>query len=93
MTKTINIYKKNFSTIPNVQEQEQILYNLCKTKSQNIVTYGVEIVSKKQQKRQQCTLSSLSNVETLILDILKFLYENSIKPDSAPAVISDIFNL
>lgn len=93
MVKTTNIYIKNFSTIPNVQEQEQILYNLCKTNSQNIITYGVEIVSKKRQGQQQCTLSGLSNIETRILDILKFLYENSIKPDSAPGVISDIFNL
>lgn len=93
MTTVTNIYEKIFSEIFNIQEAEEISYNLCTSHSKTVTTYGVELISKKGKGSQTCTLSSISTTKKLVLEILTFLYENSVKPDSAPGVISDIFNL
>lgn len=92
MFKTKTIYKRNFSKISTVQEHEQIIYNLCITEENTASSYGIEIISKKKTT-QKCQLISISDSKSYILEILTFLYENSIKPDTALGIISDIFTL
>lgn len=92
MIKTTTIYKRKFSKISNVQDYEQILYNLCITSENNVNLYGIEIISKRHNTKH-CQLINISHSKSYILEILKFLYENAVKPDVAPGIISDIFNL
>ena len=94
MTRKTNIYKKNYSTIANIQSEEHIYYDLLETYSFNFTFFGIEIVQKNSSNDvlNKIYFEGISEQKGFVLDIIKFLYENSIKPDSALAVISDLIS-
>ena len=95
MTKVKNIYTKKFSQIQELQEPETINYCLLTTEEKNFVVYGIEVSSnfeKQGEKKDETKVKVISCSEEFVLDIIKYLYENSIKPDTAKCIIQDIIN-
>ncbi len=92
MTKTKNIFKKTFSQIEDIQETEQIYYNLYETESQEFTAYGIEVISEKNNKVEKISLKQISDSKVFIINIITYLYENSVKPCSACGIISDLIN-
>ena len=92
MKKIENVYVKEFSNIMNIQVNEKIFYNLCKILGQASTTYGIEIISKKENNIKRCSFSNISNSRTFAFNLLTFLYENSVKPDFATEIITDLLN-
>ncbi len=75
--------------------KDLVYYNLCSTEEEGFIVYGVELVSTCEEKSYlgRISLNRLSCSKQLVLDILHYLYENSIKPDSAQYIVEDILNL
>ncbi len=93
MTRVTNIYKKDYSEIKNIQHQSNIYYNLIKTMSDTLTCYGIEIILKNNSTNlETANFEGISESKTFVLDIIKFLYENSIKPDSSLYIISDLIS-
>ncbi len=93
MTHSINIYKKYYSEIMNIQSKESVYYNLIKTVSDTLTCYGVEIILKNSlDQLDTVKLEGISESKIFVLEIIKFLYENSIKPNSALAIVSDLIS-
>jgi len=99
VTKVTSVYSKEFSYIPNLQALETVNYCLCTTKNTDFTAYGIDIYSCsgsensfETQKKDEAELKIISNSKDFVLKILKYLYENSIKPDTAKYIILDIIN-
>lgn len=98
MTKKINIYSREFSQITGLQSREIITYKLCKTQEEDLTVYGIELDSLLKneyinyEKNKKNLLERISCSKELVLDVLKYLYENSIRPESAYSVVIDILN-
>ena len=98
MTKKIDIYSREFSQITGLQNREIITYRLCKTQEEDLTVYGIELDSLLKdeyinyKKNKKNLLERISCSKELALDILKYLYENSIRPESAYSVVMDILN-
>lgn len=92
MKKIENVYIKEFSNITNIQANEKIFYNLCKILKKELTTYGIEIISKKENSIKSCNFDSISNSRKFTFNLLTFLYENSVKPDFATEIITDLLN-
>ena len=99
MTKVTSVYSKEFSYIPNLQALETVNYCLCTTKNTDFTAYGIDIYSCsgpknsfEAQKKDEAELKIISSSKDFVLKILKYLYENSIKPDTAKYIILDIIN-
>ncbi len=94
MTTKTNIYVRHFSEISQLQTKELVYYNLCSTEEKDYVVYGLEITSEIGKKlTNKSALNKISCSKKLVLDILNYLYENSVRPDSAIYVVEDILNL
>ncbi len=98
MTKKIDIYSREFSQITGLQNREIITYRLCKTQEEDLTVYGIELGSLLKdkyinyEKNKKNLLERISCSKELVLDVLKYLYENSIKPESAYSIVTDILN-
>lgn len=94
MTRITTIYKKDYSEIKNIQNRENVYYNLVKTVSEELTFYGIEIILKDSSDNpEKVCFEGLSESKDFVLDVIKFLYENSIKPDSSLAIISDLISM
>ena len=97
MTKKIDIYSREFSQISGLQNREIIIYRLCKTQEEDLTTYGIELSYLLNDRYNTCNESKnmierISCSEEIVLNILKYLYENSVKPETAHSIIADILN-
>ncbi|MBR1779225.1 MAG: hypothetical protein IJ758_01825 [Clostridia bacterium] len=92
MNRTENLFKKQFTYIKDIQDMENIYYNLYETDIDSAPTYGVEIISEKDTIREKTSLKQISDSKSFIVDIIRYLYENSIRPESACGIISDLIN-
>ncbi len=91
MTCITNIYKKEYSEIEGIQTHKNIYYNLVKTVSDNLTYFGIEIILKSDVNVPEKVLfDGISESEIYVRNIIKFLYENSIKPDVSLEIISDL---
>ena len=91
MTCITNIYKKEYSEIADIQRQNKVYYNLVKTVSEDLTYFGIEIILKNGQANpERAMFKGISESEVQVRDILKFLYENSIKPNVSMEIISDL---
>lgn len=93
MTTCTKLYTKTFSKIEKLQENENIYYNLISSNNNNITSYGIEVSSKSNGKEEKLSLDCLSEDIDLINNIIKYLYENSIKPEASLGIINDILNV
>ena len=93
MTCITNIYKKEYSEISNIQDKKNVYYNLVKTVSNELTYFGIEIILKKDiGKPEKVFFDGISESENYVLNIIKFLYENSIKPNVSFEIISDLIS-
>lgn len=83
------VYLKKFSKILNLQEEEQISYGLIKQNNGEKDIYGVEIKSLYSNKKDCCRVEGLSDNEGKVLNIIKYLYENSVRADICKDIIED----
>lgn len=91
MTCITNIYKKEYSEIADIQSKKNVYYNLVKTISDNLTYFGIEIILKNDiNTHEEAFLDGISESENYVRNIIKFLYENSIKPDVSLEIISDL---
>ncbi len=96
MTKKTDIYFREFSQIPGLQKREKITYRLCKTQEEDLTIYGIELgyllKGNYNYKEGKNIIERISNSKEVVLNILKYLYENSVKPESARSIVTDILN-
>ncbi len=91
MTCITNIYKKEYSEIADIQSKKNVYYNLVKTISDDLTYFGIEIILKNDiNNPEKAFFDGISESENYVRNIIKFLYENSIKPDSSLEIISDL---
>lgn len=91
MTCVTNIYQKEYSEIADIQRKKNVYYNLVKTISGNLTYFGIEIVLKNDvNSPEEALFDGISESENYVRNIIKFLYENSIKPNSSLEIISDL---
>ena len=91
MTCITNIYKKEYSEIADIQSKKNVYYNLVKTISDNLTYFGIEIILKNGiNNPEEAFFDGISESENYVRNIIKFLYENSIKPDVSLEIISDL---
>lgn len=91
MTCITNIYKKEYSEITDIQRKNNVYYNLVKTISDDLTYFGIEIVLKNDiSNPEKAFFDGISESENYVLNIIKFLYENSVKPDVSLEIISDL---
>lgn len=88
--KKINIYTKKFSEINNVQSKKIIKYHICEENIGDTKIYGISILEICKGNNLEKTLDYISFDYFLTLNILKFLYENSIGVLNFKDVVKDI---
>ena len=70
---------------------KNVYYNLVKTISDNLTYFGIEIILKNGiNNPEEAFFDGISESENYVRNIIKFLYENSIKPDVSLEIISDL---
>ncbi len=94
MSGTKNLFKRQFTYIKNIQEMENIYYNLyeSETDTESNITYGIEIISEKDTGVEETSLKQISESKSFIVNIITFLYENAIRPEYALGIVSDLIN-
>lgn len=85
------VFKKEFSPIKGIQKEEEVFYSLSDTviKGENI--YGIEVSSLCDQKEVSEAVHNISSSREEVLNIIKFLYENSVKTEVFKDIISDMY--
>lgn len=85
------IYTKDFSEIENIQSSERVYYNLLIQKdSEETVVYGIELVSSNNSQMENQVIEGVSESEVQALNIIKFLYENAVKPGEFVGIVNDL---
>lgn len=96
MIKKTDIYSREFSKINGLQNREIITYRLCKTQAEDLTIYGIELgyllKENYNYKGGKNMIERISSSKEMVLNILKYLYENSVKPESACNIVADILN-
>ena len=87
-----NIYSKEFSRINKIQKHKIINYNICKTNLGTSQIYGINISEVKLGNKKEQTIQNISFSYYKVLNILQFLYENSIGIISFKDIIEDLLN-
>ena len=88
--KKTNIYTKNFSEINSIQSKKIIKYYICEENICDTKIYGISILEIGKSNNLEKTFNYISFDYCLILNILKFLYENSIGILNFKDVVKDI---
>ncbi len=86
------IYLKRFSKIFNVQEEEEVYYSLAQSNEVSGPVYGIEVSSVCNGKRECDRVESITSVKETVLDIIQYLYENSVKLEAFEDVVNDFIN-
>ena len=92
MNKTENLFKRRFTYIKDIQDTEDIYYNLYETNNASNTTYGIEIISEKNTGSEETSFKQISESKSFIVNIIKYLYENAIRPEYAFDIICDLIN-
>lgn len=92
MSGTKNLFKRQFTYIKNIQDMENIYYNLYETDTGSKTTYGIEIISEKDNGVEETSLKQISESKSFIVNIITYLYENAIRPEYALGIVSDLIN-
>lgn len=85
------VFKKEFSPIKGIQKEEEVFYSLSDTvvKGENI--YGIEVSSLCDQKEVSEAIHNISRSREEVMNIIKYLYENSVKTEVFKDIISDMY--
>lgn len=83
------IYSKKFSGIPYLQEEEKITYNILSTVVDSKSIFGIKVSS---NINNEVLIKDIAFTKEAAINILTYLYENSIKPEFVGDVVNDIFN-
>ena len=87
------IYTKEFSKIEGIQNGERVYYNLLfQNEGEENMVYGIELVSSINGKLENQIFEGVSDSEETTLNILRFLYENSVRPYDFVGLVSDIIS-
>ena len=84
--KKINLYTKNFSDIDNIQSKKIVEYNIFEENQ----IYKINISETYKDKNTEKTLDHIFLNFNEALNILKFLYENSIGISNFEYIVEDI---
>lgn len=87
-----NIYLKQFSKIGCLQKKETVYYNLLMDANENSASYGIEIISEVDDDFNREYIEDLSESKELACQVLRYLYENSVRAYCSNDILSDIFS-
>ena len=87
-----NVYSKEFSEIDKIQKRKTINYNICEISKGNTKIYGINISETKLNKTTEKTMKNISISYYKVMNILQFLYENSVGIISFKDIIGDLLN-
>ena len=84
-----SVYFKKFSSIPRIQQAEELCYRLIESKGE----YSLEVSSiiEGEQRAQMISLPGLEKEVAVCL--LQYLYENAVRLESCQEVIDDCIKL
>lgn len=87
------IYTRDFSKIEGIQNGERVYYNLLfQNEEEENMVYGIELVSSINGKMENQIFDGISASRETTLNILKFLYENSVRPYEFIGIVSDLIS-
>lgn len=86
------IYSRNFSAICDLQNEETVDYNLLENTNGTDNLYGIEVISAMSGNMCKESIINLSGSRDKVMNVIKYLYENSVKIESFRDIVSDIFN-
>lgn len=84
------IYSKKFSSIPYLQEEENLSYILLSETINCKPIFTIKISSNLNQFAKDEYIKNISIPKEYALYIIKYLYENAVRPEVAIDIISDI---
>ena len=87
-----SVYIKEFSKIGTIQSRKTIEYNICESELGDFTIYGVHLREKKRAVIVEKIVNHVSSDYCKVLDILQFLYENSVSPVNAKDIVEDLLH-
>ncbi len=84
------IYSKKFSSIPYLQEEESLSYILLSEIINSKPIFTIKISSNFSDFVKDEYIKNISIPKEYALNIIKYLYENAVRPESAIDIVSDI---
>ena len=72
------IYSKKYSKIDNMQEEKIVNYYLLYYEFKDEKFYGIRIISYQKDLVDEDAIEKISDDEEFVLELIKYLYENSI---------------
>ena len=88
-----HIYIKTFSRIERIQQRRTIEYNVYESQVEGLIVYGVHLKEKRRTIVTERVVKYVSCDYCKILDILQFLYENSIGPINVNDIVEDLMDV
>lgn len=87
------IFKKEFSPIKGIQKEEEVFYSLSDTVIKGENMYGIEVSSLCDQKEISEAIHNISTSREEVINIIQYLYENSVKTEVFRDIISDMYGV
>lgn len=88
-----HVYLKTFSKIEKIQQRRTIEYNVYESQIEGLIVYGVHLKEKRRSIVTEKIIECVSCDYCKILDILQFLYENSIGPVNVSDIVEDLMDV
>lgn len=85
------VFKKEFSPIKGIQKEEEVFYSLSDTVINGENIYGIEVSSLCDHKETSEAIHNISTSKEKVMNIIQYLYENSIKTEVFRDIISDMY--
>lgn len=80
------IFVKNFSHIAGIQDSFSMKYYLTKSNDGDEHVYGIQLIS----DQSSTLIPEISKEEQVAMDLLTFLFENSVNVDTVHDVVHDV---
>ncbi|RPF48790.1 hypothetical protein EDD70_1616 [Hydrogenoanaerobacterium saccharovorans] len=90
MNSAVTIFSKDYSELSKLQSQKKVNYGLIEDEVNGKKYYGIGISIEEDGFRESDFLENLSTSKTDILNIVTFLYENSILIDTWKEITSEL---
>ena len=90
MESIFNVYKKRLSKIGTLQNEKLISYGVIESVTDGEVRYGIRLLVEENGATESDSLKEISGTKNEILDIVTFLYENSVQLANWREITCDI---
>lgn len=90
MTCDTMLFEKNFSKLGELQECSRTVYRLVETQKSGESVYGIQLTEEREGSTRNDILDADGLSREKAIEILTFLYENSVSVSVAREVVEDL---